>query len=60
MVSAASMNTGKFNQSVEIRVFAGSADLANQNVVLFIGEAGVCTGCNFCVSPFPFPHGSKK
>lgn len=35
MVSAANVNTGKFNQSVEISVFAGSADLGSQNVFFF-------------------------
>lgn len=50
MVSAANVNTGKWNQSVEISVFAGSADLGSQNVFLCGGGTGVCTGCHFFVS----------
>lgn len=57
-MSAANMNTGKFNQSVEIRVFAGSADLASQNVgFLFFGGNGGLYRVQFLCQPlyYPFP-----
>lgn len=59
MVSAANVNTRKFNQSVEISVFAGSADLGSQNVFFFFffveGGQVFVQDVIFCVSPFTLP-----
>lgn len=46
MLSAACVNTVQFNQSIKIRVFAGSAGSDSYNVVSFLSKMSFLTSAS--------------